>query len=259
MLKHTSPVCCFKYQHPYRKETLAALSPNIQVSNHPVFLTHGFSKKTIQNTALKIFCSQFPFCLLGAILKCFLCPGLVNTNHNNTLCYKENNNSFYWTAFYLIFQQTSFFCTSIYTRFISALLFWTTHTKWRTGQGTFLASGKKKAGKPTGCWLSLTFCFVLFFVFCSYPVQSSEETAESGDGSGDFINLPDLNRKPRDGGAEKETVLEGSADYNNYISPVYEKPKLSAEDLHEDNMIEWAEIFHLISLKSCKDSQDKKP
>lgn len=104
--------------------------------------------------------------------------------------------------------------------------------------------------------------FLFRFVFCSYPVQSSEEsfeTEESGDGSGDFFTLPDLNRKPRDGSAEEETVLEGSADYNNYISPAYEKPKLSAEDLREDNVIEWAEIFHLISLKSCKDSQDKKP
>ncbi|XP_058242594.1 serglycin isoform X2 [Hemibagrus wyckioides] len=70
-----------------------------------------------------------------------------------------------------------------------------------------------------------------------YPVQSSEESFESGDGSGDFINLPDLNRKPRDGSAEEDTVLEGSADYN-YISPLLEKPKLTAEDLREDNVIE---------------------
>ncbi|KAK3554018.1 hypothetical protein QTP70_019133 [Hemibagrus guttatus] len=75
-----------------------------------------------------------------------------------------------------------------------------------------------------------------------YPVESSEEsyeTEESGDGSGDF-NFPDLSRKQRDSGAEEEiqTVMEGSADYNNYISPSLEKLRLSAEDLREDNMIE---------------------
>ncbi|GAA6101484.1 serglycin [Tachysurus ichikawai] len=78
------------------------------------------------------------------------------------------------------------------------------------------------------------------FLTSLYPTESSEEsieTEESGNGSGDSISLPDLSRKQRDSGAEEQiqNELEGSG---NYISPLFMKPRLSAEDLREDNMIE---------------------
>lgn len=102
----------------------------------------------------------------------------------------------------------------------------------------------------------LLFCFVFCLVFlCSYPVETSEEsteTEESGDGSGEpmSFNLSELSRKERDSGREEElqqiqTEEEGSSAeiyYSNYIAPEAVKPKLSAEDLLKDNMIEWAEI-----------------
>ncbi|KAK2852429.1 hypothetical protein Q7C36_007630 [Tachysurus vachellii] len=73
-------------------------------------------------------------------------------------------------------------------------------------------------------------------LYPDYTSEDSTETEESGDGSGD-LNLPDLSRKQRDSGAEEQiqNELEGSG---NYISPLFMKPRLSAKDLREDNMIE---------------------
>lgn len=92
---------------------------------------------------------------------------------------------------------------------------------------------------------------MLLFFLCSDPVESSEETSEteeSGDGSGDYFpfNLPDLSRKERESGPEEglqeiTNEEEGSGNevvYSSYTAPEHVKPKLSAEDLREDNMIE---------------------
>ncbi|XP_027030870.2 serglycin [Tachysurus fulvidraco] len=67
--------------------------------------------------------------------------------------------------------------------------------------------------------------------------EESIETEESGDGSGGELSLPELSRKKRDSGAEEQiqNELEGSG---NFISPFFMKPRLSADDLREDNMIE---------------------
>lgn len=75
--------------------------------------------------------------------------------------------------------------------------------------------------------------------------EESSETEESGDGSGDFLTN-NLSRKERDSGPEAwlqqiENEEEGStADvtYSNDIVPEAVKPKLTAEDLREENMIE---------------------
>ncbi|KAB5581502.1 hypothetical protein PHYPO_G00176470 [Pangasianodon hypophthalmus] len=77
--------------------------------------------------------------------------------------------------------------------------------------------------------------------------EDSSETEESGDGSGEtpLFNLPDLTRKRRDTRPQWlqqiQNEEEGSSfevNYFDYITPVPVKPKLSAEDLREDNMIE---------------------
>ncbi|MCI4376190.1 hypothetical protein PGIGA_G00185540 [Pangasianodon gigas] len=77
--------------------------------------------------------------------------------------------------------------------------------------------------------------------------EDSPETEESGDGSGEtpLFNLPDLSRKRRDTGPQWlqqiQNEEEGSSfevNYSDYITPEPVKPKLSAEDLREDNMIE---------------------
>lgn len=95
-----------------------------------------------------------------------------------------------------------------------------------------------------------------FFFLCSDPVESNEETSEteeSGDGSGYPFPFADLSRKERNVDPEEWQVQQiyneedGSGrwdelDYSNYIAPEGVKPKLSAEDLRDENMIEWAEI-----------------
>lgn len=88
------------------------------------------------------------------------------------------------------------------------------------------------------------------FFLSSNPVESSEEsseTEESGDGSGYLFPFAELSRKERNVGPEDWQVQQiykeedGSGDevdYSNYISPDGVKPKLSAEDLRDENMIE---------------------
>ncbi|KAI5617448.1 serglycin precursor [Silurus asotus] len=78
-------------------------------------------------------------------------------------------------------------------------------------------------------------------------IDSSEESSESGDGSGDFslFNIPELRRVAREIITEVsqnpvQNEEEGSAfdsDYSNSLTPEI-KSKLSAQDLLEDNMIE---------------------
>lgn len=92
----------------------------------------------------------------------------------------------------------------------------------------------------------LLFCFGFL---CSDPVESSEEsseTEESGDGSGDFLPFqPKVRRTGRDSGQKQiQNEVEGSGAevaYPTYKARKAATPKLSAEDLRRDNIIEWAE------------------
>ncbi|XP_017541607.2 serglycin [Pygocentrus nattereri] len=84
------------------------------------------------------------------------------------------------------------------------------------------------------------------------PVESSEDIPEteteeqSGESSGDldpFDNVPGVDKNWIDDGPQVEApVVEeeasGETDYSSYISPGQVEPKLTAEDLRQDNMIQ---------------------
>lgn len=89
----------------------------------------------------------------------------------------------------------------------------------------------------------------------SVPVESGEDTPEteseeqSGESSGDLLepldNVPGARRERMNDAQllvqpNLEEEEEGSTeiDYSNYIFPEPAKPKLSEEDLREDNMIQ---------------------
>ncbi|KAL6486919.1 hypothetical protein MHYP_G00035450 [Metynnis hypsauchen] len=83
------------------------------------------------------------------------------------------------------------------------------------------------------------------------PVESNEDTPEteteeqSGESSGDldpFDSATGGKNSMDDGPQVEEPVVEdegsGEIDYSNYVSPERVEPKLSAEDLRQDNMIQ---------------------
>lgn len=96
--------------------------------------------------------------------------------------------------------------------------------------------GGKKTGRLTGCWLSLTLCLCFVFFLCSHPVETSEETEESGEGSGDFLSREVREISMKEWPQQSLTEEEGSG--IEYVDPELVQPKLSARDLREDNMIE---------------------
>ncbi|KAM9476573.1 serglycin [Clarias gariepinus] len=69
-----------------------------------------------------------------------------------------------------------------------------------------------------------------------HPVETSEETEESGEGSGDFLSREVREISMKEWPQQSLTEEEGSG--IEYVDPELVQPKLSARDLREDNMIE---------------------